>query len=93
MGPAHPDHEGLQVRPLENYPEVVYYSDKEVLPDRISHRPERRACRLSRRVFVAFMVIIVLPVVGGGVWLVIAAKKSESPSTYEFWIFPDDPLY
>lgn len=39
------------------------------------------------------MVIIVLPVVGGGVWLVIAAKKSESPSTYEFWIFPDDPLY
>lgn len=97
MPPRQPDYEGLQVKaddglhvkPVENYPEVVHYSDKEVLPDRISKLPRQRTCRLTRRVFIALVVLIVLLVVGGGVAMAIAAKKSQSPSAYENWIFSD----
>jgi len=82
MRPSQPDYEGLQVRPVENYPQVVHYSDKEALPDRVAKSPGARACTVSRPVFVALLFVAVLVVVGaavgGGVGAVLAAKNSKS---------------
>ncbi|QDS77718.1 hypothetical protein FKW77_004191 [Venturia effusa] len=80
MGPSHPDYEGLQVRVEENYPEVVYYSDKEVLPSRLLRSPQQKPRRFTRRKFIPVLSVIVLLIVGGGVGIAIAARKNQSPS-------------
>jgi hypothetical protein len=76
-----PDYEGLQVRAVENYPQVVHYSDKEALPDRVAKPSGTRASKISRPVFIALLFVAVLVVVGaavgGGIGAVLAAKNSK----------------
>ena len=86
MAPSHPDHEGLEVMAIENYPEVVHFSDKEALPARVGKSSGARTCGLKRPAFTALLVIAVLVIVGaavgGGAGAVLAAKKSKPLSTY-----------
>jgi hypothetical protein len=88
MGPTPLDHEGLEVRAVENYPEVVHYSDKEALPPRDDSSQAKRMCGLKRPAFIALLVIAVLVVVGaavgGGVGAVSAAKSSKQSLPYVY---------
>lgn len=88
MGQTHLDHEGLEVRAVENYPEVVHYSDKEALPPRIDSSQAKRTWGLKRPILIALLVVAVLVVVGaavgGGVGAVSAAKSRKQLSPYVY---------